>query len=130
MARNTILLGALLTILGTGTFALMGFSSTKVTALLPAFFGVVFLLIGLLAEKKLAWRRPLVHAAAALAFLAFLGTATGLAKTLWLVSGGAVSRPAAAVEQGITAVLCLGFLSRAVKSFIEARRQQRVGEGA
>lgn len=125
--RNTILLGALLTILGAGTFAMMGFEPAKVTALLPAFFGVVFLLLGLLALKKPAWHKPLVLAAVVLALLAFVGTAPGLARALWLLAGGAVARRAAAVEQAITAVLCLGYVGRALKAFLAARR---VGQSA
>ncbi len=122
MARNTALLGALLTILGIGTFALLSFAPSKWTALIPAGFGIVFLVLGVLAQRKVEWRRYFIHAATALAVLAILGTAPGLVQTAVLLRGGEVARPAAAVEQGITALLCMAFLVNAIKSFLETRR--------
>ncbi|MFQ5572259.1 MAG: hypothetical protein ACE5G0_21495 [Rhodothermales bacterium] len=128
MARNTTLLGAFLTILGTCTFALLGFDVAKWTALLPALFGVLFLLLGIYAQKKEAWHRHLMHAAVVLALLALLGTSSGLVQTVALLKGSEVTRPAAAVEQSITALLCTVFLAGALRSFLTARRA-RVSEG-
>lgn len=128
-AKNILLLGALLTILGLGTFAMIRFDPAKWTALLPALFGVLFLVIGTVAQKQQAWHRPLLYLAVGLALFAFLGTFGGFVKTAALIVGEEVERPAAAVEQAISAVLCAGFIGAAVKCLVEARRAG-VGEGA
>ena len=129
MVKNTILLGALLTILGAGTFALIRFDPGKWTALFPAFFGVLFLLLGFVAQKQSAWHRPLILIAIGLALFAFLGASGGLVKTAALLAGEDVERPAAALEQAISAVLCAAFLGTSLKSLV-AERRTKVGEGA
>ncbi len=129
VAKNILLLGALLTILGLGTFALIRFDPAKWTALLPGVFGVLFLLIGGVAQKQHAWHPYLLYTAIALALFAFFGTSGGLVKTAALLVGEDVERPAAALEQAITAVLCVGFLGVAVKGIVETRRA-KVGERA
>ena len=128
-AKNILLLGALLTILGVGTFALIRFDPAKWTALIPAAFGVLFLLLGSVAQRQRAWHPYLVYTALALALFAFLGTADGLLKVTTLFSGEDVKRPAAALEEAITAVLCAGYLGTAVKGILETRRA-KVGESA
>ena len=129
VAKNILLLGALLTILGVGTFALIRFDPARWTALLPALFGVLFLLIGSVAHKQQAWHRPLLYLPVGLALFAFVGTFGGLVKTAALLVGEDVERPAAAVEQAISAVLCAGFMGVAVKWLVETRRAE-VSEGA
>lgn len=124
MTKNTILLGALLIILGVGTFALVGFAADKMTALLPAAFGLVFVGIGTVATYQQVWRRVLVPTALALAGLLLLGTLPGLLASLTVVTGGEVARPAAAFEQGFVATLCLGYLSRAFTAFFQTRRAE------
>ena len=128
-ARQILLLGVLLTILGVGTFALIRFDPSKWTALLPAFFGVLFLGLGAVAQRRPEWHRYAFYTAAALALLAVLGASGGLVKTAALIAGADVERPAAAVEQAIMAVLCVGFLGAAAKWFIETRRAH-FSEGA
>lgn len=126
-AKNILLLGALLTILGVGTFALIRFDPAKWTALLPAAFGALFLLLGGVAQKQHDWHPYLVYTAITLALFAFLGTADGLVKVTALLIGEDVERPAAALEEAITAVLCAGFLGTAVKDLVVTRRA-KVGE--
>ena len=122
VTKNTILLGLLLTILGTGTYALVGFLPERWTALVPAFFGVGFLGMGLVAQRRPAWRRPVVMGATALALVAFVGTAPGLVQALSVLVGAEVARPVAAMEQGIMAALCLGYIGRAAVCYADARR--------
>lgn len=129
VVKNTILLGALLTILGTGTFAMIRFDPGKWTALIPAFFGVLFLVLGMIAHKQIAWRQPATLVALGLALFAFLGTADGLLKVAALLAGEEVAHPAAALEEAISAVLCVGFLGSCLKSVV-AERRTKVGEGA
>lgn len=123
MTKNTILLGFLLIILGVGTFALVGFATAKTPALLPAAFGGIFVGIGMLAVRQVTWRRVLVPTALALAGLLLLGTFPGLLNSLRVLVGGEVAHPAAAFEQGFVALLCLGYLGRAVKPVFDARRE-------
>ena len=120
--KNILLLGALLTILGVGTFALIRFDPAKWTALIPAAFGVLFLLLGSLAQRHRAWHPYLVYTALTLALFAFLGTADGLLKVAALMTGDDIKRPAAALEEAITAVLCVGYLGVTVKGIVETRR--------
>lgn len=122
MTKNTILLGLLLTILGAGTYALVGFVPDRWTVLVPAFFGVGFLGMGLLAQRRPAWHRPIAMGATALALVAFVGTAPGLVQALSVLVGAEVARPVAAMEQGIMAALCLGFVGRAAVFYADARR--------
>ncbi|MBN1211725.1 MAG: hypothetical protein JXA92_04035 [candidate division Zixibacteria bacterium] len=119
MPKITIVYAALLILLGLVGF--FGFGRSSITALIPAFFGVLVLVAGLLAlDKKL--RRLAMHAASALSLLGFLGTVTGLIKLFTLISGGEVARPAAVVSQAIMAILSLIFFILCLKSFIDARR--------
>jgi hypothetical protein len=121
MIKVTFAYGALLILLG-----LIGFFATgavSVTALIPAFFGV--LVLGLAAVGKNANRRAMaMHVMAALALLAFFGTLAGVFKTVSLIGGGEVARPSAAISQAIMSLLSLAYLVPSVMSFITARRER------
>jgi hypothetical protein len=95
------------------------------TALIPAIVGVPMFLFGYFGQKE-NLRRHMMHAAAGLALLGFLGTVSGIPKTVSLLAGGPLERPQAAVVQAAMAVICLGFLVFAVQSFIAARRARKV----
>ena len=118
LPKITVVYAILLIILGLAGY--FGFGRSSVTALIPAFFGVLVLVAGLLAldEKK---RRLAMHAASALGLLGFLGTFSGLVKFFTLISGGEVARPAAVVSQTIMAVLSLIFFLLCLRSFIAVR---------
>jgi hypothetical protein len=119
MPKITIVYAVLLILLGLVGF--FGFGRSSVTALIPAFFGVLVLVAGLLAlDEKL--HRHAMHAASVLGLLGFLGTVTGLVKLFTLISGGEVTRPAAVVSQAVMAVLSLIYFILCLKSFITARR--------
>ena len=70
MPRLTIIFGPLLILLGAGGY--FGTGQTSVTALIPAFFGVPFLLLGLVALKD-GLRKHAMHAASLLALLGVIG---------------------------------------------------------
>ena len=89
----------------------------------------MFLLLGGVAQKQHAWHPYLVYTAITLALFAFLGTADGLVKVAGLLIGEDVERPAAALEEAITAVLCASFLGAAIKGIVVTRRA-KVGESA
>ena len=120
MPKITILYALLLIALGLVGF--LGFGRSSLTALIPAFFGILVLVAGILArDEKL--RRHAMHAASALGLLGFLGTVTGLIKVFTLIGGGEVTRPAAVVSQAVMAVLSLIFFIFCLQSFIAARRK-------
>ena len=121
MAPMSLGLGILLIALG-----LIGYFASAAphwTALLPAAFGAVFFLLGLVGTLRADWRKHTGHAAAALAVLGFLGTARGLGGLVDRLRGAEVARPAAVVSQSVMAILCLVFVAFAVKSFVDARRR-------
>jgi hypothetical protein len=111
VATKTILLGAALIVLGVIVTVASG--SGSATSLIPAFIGIVFLALGLLARAKPELNHHLMHGAAALALIAVLGSL-----------GSAIGRGAegwALFAQIATIVLCGGFLALAVQSFRQAR---------
>ena len=113
MARITLIYSLLMMALGVGTY--LAADTTSKTPLIPAAFGVAFLLLGLLAfHDKL--RKHAMHAASALALVAFLAAVVVL-----IVRGGSAS-PTALGEQGVMALLSAGFVALCVRSFIEARK--------
>ena len=118
MPSITLALGAVLIILGLAGYFLTG--GVSLTALIPAAFGLVIAAAGLLArdERK---RKHAMHAAVAVALLGFLGSVRGLLQIGALFAGTA-ARPAAVVSQSLMAVLTLGYIAIAVRSFIQARR--------
>jgi hypothetical protein len=117
---TTLALGAALIILGLAGYFLTGTAS--LTALIPAGFGLVLAVAGLIArdERK---RKHAMHAAVVVALLGFLGSVRGLLQ-IGAVFAGTAARPAAVIAQTIMAVLTLGYIVMAVRSFMQARRQR------
>lgn len=120
MAKTSIIIGILLIILGVGSYLITGGQS--VTAFIPAFFGILILLAGLVARNE-RWRKHAMHAALLIAVLGLIGSFSGIPKTITLISGGDVSRPAAVIAQAVMALICIVYLVLGIKSFIDARRQ-------
>jgi hypothetical protein len=113
-------IGVLLIIIGVTAYLFA--TAASLTALIPAFLGVLFVITGVLGRSRPAWRRHAMHAAAAVALLGLLGSLGGVTQLFTLLGGGTVARPVAVVAQSLTALLCLVFLVLAVRSFIQARR--------
>jgi hypothetical protein len=115
--------GIALIILGVGGY--FGTGQTSLTALIPAGFGLVFLILGFLARKD-QLRKHAMHAAAALGLVGCVVPAVmGIPKLVRLASGQEVERPGAAISQSIMAVICGVFVVLCVRSFIAARRARR-----
>ena len=121
MSSTTIAFGGALIILGLAGYFLTG--AVSVTALIPAAFGLVMALSGVLArdERK---RKHAMHAAVVVALPGFLGSIRGLLQIGDVVDGTA-ARPAAIVAQAIMAVLTFGYIVMAVRSFGRARIANR-----
>ena len=118
MASTSIALGVALIVLGLAGYFLTGAASF--TALIPALFGVIIALLGLVARDE-SKRKHAMHAAVVVALLGFLGSARGLMQ-LGSVFDGTAARPAAIVSQTVMALLTLGYIVLAVRSFVRARR--------
>ena len=118
MPSTSITCGALLILIG-----LIGYINAwitghpSVTALIPAFFGIVLLLLGLLARAKEGMRKHLMHVAVIVALIGFI---VPIARVLSKFSELTLS--AAVVSQITMALVCLLFVVLAIKSFAEARR--------
>ncbi len=125
MSSLAIWIGALLIAVGVGGYA--GTGGTSFTALIPAFMGIPILLLGILGRRE-RLRRHAMHAAAVLAAIGFLGSARGFSPFFHFVMGEPVERPAAAMLQTVTALLCLLFVVFAVWSFVRARSAGRSPE--
>ena len=117
----TIALGVILTLLG--LWGYFGLGSPSITALIPAFFGIPFLVLGIVARNE-RYLKHAMHGAAALAVLAFLGTVPGLVKAFAMLRGAAVQRPTAVTVQAIVAILSLVFVVLCIVSFVQARRSR------
>jgi hypothetical protein len=116
MASTTIVFGLLLTLLGLFGYVLSG--TTSVTALIPAFFGLILLLLGFLARSD-SIRKHAMHAAAAVALVGCAGALFSLLRA------PLATRPAMAVfSQAAMAVLTAVFVGLCVRSFREARRRR------
>ena len=122
MPSITIALGVALIIVGLAGYFLTG--AVSLTALIPAGFGVVIALAGVVARDD-RMRKHAMHAAVLVALLGFLGSVRGVLQIGALLDGTA-ARPAAVVSQTIMAVLTLGYIVVAVRSFVQARRRRAV----
>ena len=118
MPSITLALGVVLIVLGLAGYFLTG--AVSLTALIPAAFGLVIAVAGLMARDE-GKRKHAMHAAVTVALLGFLGSIRGVLQIGALLDGTA-ARPAAVVSQTIMAVLTLGYIVMAVRSFIQARK--------
>jgi len=111
VAQKSLLAGAVLIVVGVVVSLLS--DSSSVTSLIPAFIGVIFVIIGLVGRARPDLNKHLMHAAALIALLAIvgsLGSAIGRGSTGW-----------ALFAQLATVVVTGAFLFFAVQSFRAAR---------
>jgi hypothetical protein len=118
MPNTSIVCGALLILIGIIGY-IHGIMNDKasVTALIPAFFGVVLLLLGVIARGKENLRKHLMHGAVVIALLGFILPVGRLAMKL-----GELTASPAVISQAAMAAVCLLFVILAVRSFVGARR--------
>jgi hypothetical protein len=120
MPAQTLYMGIVLILLGVGGYVASGAAS--VTALIPAFLGAIFVVLGLLARRE-NLRKHMMHVTMLLALLAIGGTFRGITGLFAWLAGTPPERPMAVVAQTITAVLCLLLLIGGIRTFIAARRE-------
>ena len=121
MPTTSIIFGTLLVLVGIIGYAYGAMYSeyASKTALIPAAFGLVLVLLGFVSQKKENLRKHLMHAAILVALLGFIATAARLVPRL---SG--ITFTAAEISQIATALICLIFVILAIKSFADARRNK------
>jgi drug/metabolite transporter (DMT)-like permease len=120
MAPFALLFGALLVAVGVIGYSAPGafgeYDKVSMTSLIPAFVGAALILCGLIVMAKPALRKHLMHAAALIGILGFLGGFMPLQR-----SGFNFSK-ASAVSGALMSGLSLVFVVLCVKSFIDARK--------
>ncbi len=118
MPAIAIVCGVLLILIGVAGYV-SGVMSDRasVTALIPAFIGILLGLLGLLSMAKEGLRRHLMHAAVIVALLGFIATAGRLVMRL-----SELTASPAVLSQASTALVCLAFMILAIRSFAAARR--------
>ena len=93
----------------------------SVTALIPAFFGLVIALLGAFAGSNENLRKHLMHAAMLVGLIGFIVPAFRLLSNL---SG--ISLTPAVVSQALMALFSLIFVILGIQSFVNARRSGAV----
>ena len=93
----------------------------SVTALIPAFFGLVIALLGAFASSSERLRKHLMHAAMLVGLIGFVVPAFRLLSNL-----GGISFTPAVISQALMALFCLIFVLLGIQSFINARRSGAV----
>ena len=120
MARLTRVFGIVLVVLGAVYFVMTG--SAHPTALIPAYFGAVLFVCGLLANTEDAKKRMLwMHIAVTVGLLGFLFPAFRGGRALVHSATLTVVQRTAAQEEIAMAVVCAVFTALCVRSFIAAR---------
>lgn len=119
----TIATGALLCAIGLFGYFGSHSENPSVTALIPAFFGAAFIVLGAVALSPGA-RKHAMHAAAGLGLLGFiLAGGRGIMKLGNAASDDIqIGRPARMVL--LMAIVCLIFEIACIRSFIAARRRR------
>ncbi len=122
MPKQTAYLGVGLIVLGVAGYFASGQASP--TALIPAAFGVAFLLLGVAATRASS-SKHLMHAATVLALVGLIGTAGGVLDLVSLLTGDDVERPLAAWSRSLMAIAMVVFLAHCARSFREARKARQ-----
>ena len=120
MPKFSIIAGLILIAIGVvGYFVGVSQDKASVTALIPAFIGLLLVVCGGIAQKKESLRKHMMHAAVAIALIGFIATSVRLLPRM-----GEFTGTAAQLSQLSTAIVCLAFVIFAVRSFIAARAER------
>lgn len=120
MTKMTLGFGAILVLLGVGAY--VGSGAASVTALIPAFVGLLLLVCAAIGRRP-RWHPHAMHAALAIALLGALGSLTQVAK-LGEVVAGTAQRPSAVIVSTVMFLLLVAFVVLGVRSFVVARRNR------
>ncbi len=115
MPSTTRLFGLILIGLGVASYVATG--RTSVTALIPAIFGVVFVICALVARTE-SMRKHTIHAAVA---VGLLGALASLGRAVPAVMAGDATSPAV-MSQLVMGALLIVYVYLGVQSFIAVRK--------
>lgn len=122
MPNTAIFVGIILIVIGfVGYINGMMTDKASFTALIPAIFGALIAIAGLVARANEGLRKHMMHLAAAVALIGFLAVGGRM-----LSKFSELSMTPAVISQALTAIVCLIFVIMAVRSFINARREGAV----
>lgn len=122
MTGLTFAVGVLLVALGIVAYVATGAAS--VTALIPSFFGVIYIALAMVGGKSASARKHVMHVAAVLSVIGIAANVTAIASFAeWLTSGATLARPAAVYARVAMAAICAVHLIAAFRSFLAARLQ-------
>ncbi|MBT96234.1 MAG: hypothetical protein CL431_09740 [Acidimicrobiaceae bacterium] len=111
MSKKSVIVGSILILLGVVVTIIS--DSGSATSLIPAFIGVLFVVLGLGGNLKPELNHHFMHGAAALSLIAILGSLGSLI--------GRGSTGWALFSQLATTIICLLFMVTAIQSFKAAR---------
>jgi hypothetical protein len=113
MTRNAFVFGGLMIALAVGFYI----PTAQKTALIPAAFGILLVIAGIIAMRGEHARKHAMHVAATVSLLGVLSVGMPISK---LIKG--TFSPLAVTEQFIFSALSLVFMILCIKSFRDARR--------
>jgi len=116
MPDTTRLFGLILIVLGVASYQLTG--RTSLTAMIPAFFGVVLVVCAFVARANEGARKHAMHAAVA---VGLVGALAALGRGIPAALSGDPARPAIMAQLAM-GVLLLIYVALGVQSFIAARK--------
>ncbi|WP_218143716.1 hypothetical protein [Halohasta litchfieldiae] len=93
----------------------------SITALIPAFFGVLIAILSLVGYRQTDRQRLAAYGIGLLAVLGVLGSTRGIPDIIALLTGGAVDSPIAAVSQGVMIAVCLVLLATVIQVVRDTR---------
>lgn len=120
MTKLSIQIGVVLALLGIGSYIFSG--RVSLTALIPAFFGIIIWLLGIVGKKE-SRRKLTMHIAMVIALIGIIGSFMGIVKVISLLFGAELVRPLAAWMQAIMALILIYYLAMGIRSFVIARKK-------
>jgi len=119
MVFPTILIGAVMTLTGSGAFLL----SRDPGTVIPMIAGLILMGLGWWSTKP--ERQALAgHLAVGLTFVLMVFTAPALNQSLHFFSGDEVARPYAVIATTVTGILCLIHVTLSIRWFLARRRSE------
>ena len=127
MTKSILSVSIVLVALGLVSYIISDFAS--ITALIPSFFGIVLLILSLVAysaEKKgqKGIKKHTIHGALGVVLLGLLGSFRGIPAFIGSFGGEELARPMATYAQVVMFVLCAYILFAGIQSFIKARKER------
>jgi hypothetical protein len=121
MVGLSLLTGVALVVLGIGGYVLSGMVSP--TALIPAAFGVVILLLGAYGREQTR-RRTAMHLAMGVALAGILGSVSGVVPLVqWMTGSTPGPVPLAPLFKTLMVIVLGIYLVMGIRSFVAARRR-------